>query len=262
MTKDKLLTELKEVIEDYLNKFVKLPTFETCENDIFAQHKIVCCLTLLTMSIHVIQKKGVCVDLEYLKELPEQKREKRIKSLEKIIKKLEEGEGSEEAIKIMKDSHTRKFLLPYLEREFNWVVVSILSASYISAFVLMRSILELLVEIATNKRGSSTKESIKSISFLSSTEQGEIKNFWKHLSGWSHPYGGKWEREVCPIYISHRPRYHVKFCTQAIEDLMKLVDFFLVIGLEKFKISKNDFLKEAENEDFDNLDLTLFQNRS
>ena len=257
MSEDNLTEKrLRRVIEKYLEKNVKVPAFETIEQDFYAQNKLASILILLQVTIDSILKQGLDFDEDYLRQLSEPEIEKRIKLLEKSI---QTGYFSQEATEILKSDSSRKYLLAYLGRELNWVAISILSASYISAHIIMRSIFELLVGITTKKKGS-MNERINSISFLSSEEREEIKKLWGDLCGWAHPFG-KWIKEVCPIFVSHGPMYHSELCRKCLKELEKLVDLLLVVGLEKFKTSRRDILSKIEDYKIDTSNLTLFQSR-
>lgn len=256
---DKLLRlyeQLRKVIEEYLDMNVKVPAFETIEKDFYAQDKLADILILLLAATDSIQKQGLDFDKDYLRQLPKPEIEKRIEVLTKFI---QTGNLSQEAKEFLKSGSSRKYLLAYLVRELNWVAISILSASYISAHIIMRSVFESLVEIATRKTGSMSKR-INSISFLSSQEKKEIKKLWKDLCGWVHPFD-KWIKKVCPIFVSHRPMYHPELCKKCLEKLEKLIDLLIIVGLEKFEISKKDIFSAVKKYRVNTSNLKLFQSR-
>jgi hypothetical protein len=169
------------------------------------------------------------------------------------------GKTDREAIEVMNLYRTRKNLLPYLTRELDWVVVSILSASYISASIIMRSILELLIGISTTSSGT-TSSHISRIPFLSTEEKRLVLRLYRHLCGWAHPYG-RWTKEVCPVFISNRPMYHPRLCKQSLKELEKIVDLLLTIAIEKFGVSKDSILKVVKRYKIDTSGLPLFLER-
>lgn len=252
----KKIKKLQKVIKNYLDDNVKVPAFETIEKDFYSQNKIANILMLLKVTTNCILKHGLDFDKDYLKQLPHEEIEKYITIFENFI---QTGNLSQEAEKILESTNSRKYLLAYLNRELNWVAISILSASYISSHIIMRSAFELLVAIATNKTGSMGTR-VDSISFLTLEEKKGVKKLWSDLCGWSHPFG-KWIEEACPIFISCSPMYHPKLCRQSIDEFEKIIDFFIIIGIEKFKIDKNDVLHEVHNYSIDISNLTFFKDR-
>lgn len=256
MKRDNLRRKLRKVIEEYLDRNVKVPSFETIEKDFYAQDKLAGILVLLQATFNCIQKQGLDFDKDYLRQLPKPEIEKRIDVLKKFVYT---GHLSQEATEILKSDSSRKYLFVYLDKELCWVAVSILSASYISAHIIMRSVFELLIGIATRKTGSMS-ERINGIPFLSPEERKEIYKLWGDLCAWSHPYG-KWIIEVCPIFISYKPMYHSKLCKLSLEKLEKLVDLLLVIALEKFEINKKDILDKVKSYKIDTSNLIFFQDR-
>jgi len=247
---------LQKVIEGYLDRNVKIPTFQTIEKDFTAQDKLADILLISLVMIEYIQKQGLDFDKDYLEQLPKQEIGEHKEVIEKFV---QTGHLSQEAIEILQSASSRKYLLGYLFRELNWVAISILSASYLSAHIIMRSVFELLIVITTRKTGSMNKR-INSISFLSLQEREEIENLWKDLCGWVHPFS-KWVEEMCPIFVSHGPIYHPVLCKKCLEELEELVDLLLVVGLRKFKISSKDISTKIKAHRIDTANLTLFQSR-
>lgn len=192
------ISQLKEVIAKYLDENVKIPAFETIEKDFDVQDKLATFLIISQVTIDSIEKEGIIYDNDYLIQIPKQEIDKKIEILNTYI---QTGNLTKEVTEIMNDLSSKKYLLYYFLKEIRWIIVSILCASYISAHIVIRSIFELLIGIATKKTGSMS-ERISSIIFLSLDEKKEIKKFWRGLCGWSHPYG-KWVKEVCPVFISH-----------------------------------------------------------
>lgn len=252
----KEIKKLQKFVKNYLDNNVKVPAFETVEKDSYSRTKIAEIVLLLQVTANCIFKHGLDFDKDYLKQLPKEEIENYLIIFENFI---QTGNLSQEAEKILESSNSRKYLLAYLNRELNWVAISILSASYISAHIIMRSAFELLIAIATNKTGSMGAR-VDSITFLTLEEKKDVKKIWNDLCGWSHPYG-KWIKEACPIFISCGPMYHPKLCRQSIDQFEKIIDFFIIIGLEKFEVDKNDFLHEVHNYTINISNLTLFQDR-
>lgn len=251
--------ELQDIIEYHLDRYVKVPAFETIEKDFYAQDKIASFLILLKVMADCIIKDGLDFDKNQLQELPQDEIEKRITVLEKYI---QTGHLSQETNNILKSDNSNKHLIAYLDNGLNWIVISILSASYISANIIMRSIFELLVAIATNgiDGNNSMGYRLESIPFLTLEERKKLKKLWGKLNSWAHPFA-KWEKEVCPIFVSYNPMYHPELCKQSLDLFENLIDFFIIIGIEKFEINRNDTLDEIQKYQIDISNLTLFQNR-
>lgn len=251
--------ELQNVIEAHLSRYVKAPAFETIEKDLYAQDKIADFLILLKVTTDCIKKDGLDFDKNQLQELPQDEIEKRITVLEEYI---QTGGCTQETREFLKSNDSKKHLNAYLNNGLNWIVISILSASYISANIIMRSIFELLVAIATNGIDGNNSMSfrLKSIPFLTLEERKKLSKLWGKLNSWAHPFT-KWEKEVCPIFVSYNPMYHPELCKQSLDLFEKLIDFFIIIGIGKFEINRNDILDEIQKYQIDISNLTLFQNR-
>jgi len=258
MDKKSQAKELRNIIERYIDQNVKIPTFETVDKDFHAQDRIASILTLLRVSLDCIREQGSFFDEEYMSSVNLTKQEWE-RQVDILVKDVYIDRTSQEGAKILESYSTRKYLLAYVNKEMNWVAVSILSASYISASILMRSIFELLIGIATRKTGK-MGDRIETISFLSPKEKIEMRKLWGDLCSWSHPYG-KWVKEACPVFISFRPMFHSRLCTLSIGRLERLTDLLLVIALEKFKVDKEDLLRRINKYKIDVSNLTLFQDR-
>jgi len=259
-----LMNKLKTVVSSYLNDKVTIPSLETVEKDFDTQDKLASLLLIVQKTTRLVQEKGIDIDKEFLTSLPLDKIEKRIEVLGRFLEDDENHSNSQEGIH--KDAHnylrsdnSQKYLLAYFEREINWIIISILSASYISALVLMRTAFELLVGVATRNTGK-MKERLYSIKFLTKEEADILLRLWYYLCGWSHPYA-RWVKEVCPGYVAHKPLYHPELCTICFEKLQKIVDLFVIIALEKYEIPVKEFMSEISNHDISLADYDLVSSR-
>ena len=230
-----LKNQLKKGIENFLDSKVKKPALQTVDKEFTVQQDIATVLLFFKNTETLILDHGENLYLEDLSYSSKEELENIINILTPFIENPEEKSYSKKVDTIISNQINKKHLLSYLLREIDWIAVSILSASYISSLILIRSIFELLIGIATNKIGSMS-ERIKSIDYLSEEEHKSIKKCWDKLNAWAHPYG-KWEKNVCPIYYSHVPLYHPTHYKECISTLTTLTDFFLTIATEKFKIS-------------------------
>ena len=245
-----LISELRGFVTSYLDEQVTTPSLETIEKGLNEQDQLVSLLLLSRVATGIIRKEGLDFDKHYLASLLPEEIEKRIEVLGRFLESgescpLADGCALKDAHDYLSSGSSYKHLLAYLVREIDWVVVSVLSASYVSALLLMRSVLELLVGIATRATGS-MKERLGEIPFLEATEIKSLLNLWYRLCGWGHPYG-RWVKEVCPFYVSHGPMYHPKLCAICLKELQAIVDFFVVIALEKYEIPAGDLLAEIRD---------------
>jgi len=258
---EKLRDDLIGIMKGYLDTNVTTPTVETLNSDIFVIHKLGTLLLSLRMATELINEQGLTFDKSFLQQLPMEEIEKRIVILEKFInsKADEEQKIHAKAEQLLMLDSSKKHLLAYLSRELNWITISILSASYISALVLLRSAFELLIGIATRINGP-IAERIESIRFLSVEEQKEIKKLWRKLCGWGHPYQ-KWEKGICPVFIAHTPVYHPKLCKECIEQFETILGLFLTVALDKFEINRADLRKRADEFNIDLSVIPFLKNR-
>lgn len=232
---------LQNVIKGYLDQIVMNPTFETIEKDFHAIDRLGSVLIILTVTSDAIHEKGREFDEEHAKSMPYEHfmniKSTLINIATSDCKQIKENE-LKELRRITWDLCSRKCLLNYLSRELQWAAVSILSASYISSIVLLRSVFELLIGIATRQTGSMNNR-ISSIWFLSKNDKKKFSKLWKELCGWAHPYGS-WVKNTCSVFMAHKPTYHPVLCENCIGKLEQITDLLLVVTTKKFKIDKKN----------------------
>ncbi len=241
-----MIKKLEKVIGKYLDSYVKVPAFQTVQNDFGLQNRLLNILRIFHTSKDYIIRDGKNIDEDHLRELPKDEIRRRLQTLEQFIAKAKistvNAPVNTEVQRVLQDGATNKVLLPYLDREINWIVISILSASYISANILMRSLFELLIGLATKRTGS-MKDKLASISYLSPHERQQLRKLYGHLCSWAHPHN-RWLKEICPAYYSFNPTYHPVISKETTENLEMLLGLLLVIALRKFKIDRDVFIKE------------------
>ncbi len=241
----KILTnKLKKGIESYLDSRVKRPALETVDKELSVQQAIVIILALFKITEKLILDHGEDFYIENISDLPKEELEEIINILIPFIANADKNSHTKQVDKIINQHINKKHLLSYLIREINWISVSILSASYISSLILIRSIFELLIGIATSQAGSMAGR-IESINYLSKEEHKLIRDAWNKLNAWAHPYG-KWEKEICPVYYSNHPLYHPKIYRECFSCLALLTDLFLTITVERFKISPKEIMDSSK----------------
>lgn len=247
---DTIKKAISKIVMDILNNYVTKPAIETVNNDFHVQDKIAEVFLLTEMLCEVIVERGTILDTTTSTEkINYQEWERRKISIEKFIDNLEKANDKEfkipeEVQQIIKIYSAKKHLPLYFNREIKWICISVLSASYISSYVLMRSCFELLVNISTkNKNGM--KDKLFSIEFFKEAEKRKLLKLWRHLCKWAHPHK-QWTKEVCPIYVNHNPAYHPKLANDSIKTLEKIVGFFLVVALNVFDLEKDYIAKIAK----------------
>jgi hypothetical protein len=257
-----LINQLRDVLSDYLNKYVLMPSMETVGTDIKGQARLAELLFLTNAAVSLVQKEGLEFDKEYLKSLPQEVVRDRIETLNNILEVDGNGELDEKDItNFFSEASSKQFLLPYLKREINWIAISILASSYISSLVLMRALFILLMCIATRdpeKHGMGN--GIDEIHFLGAEEKTKLKKLWRRLNGWSHPYG-KWTKEVCPIFVSLKPQYHPIHYEMCLRELTEIVDFFLTISISKYEIDSGKVQQLRTEGNVNLLALPMFVSR-
>ncbi|MHA1280509.1 MAG: hypothetical protein ACTSQ8_25405 [Candidatus Helarchaeota archaeon] len=256
MDEKRQMKKLKKLISDYLKEYTLNPAMKSIEENVFIAYKLGNILVTLRASEQSMGQIG----FEFK---PLQKSDINKNDIEKLKNIAKGNECSKCDIDFLKHITSKmcskRCLLPYLDRQLNWIVISIISCSYLSSIIEMRSIFELLMNVSTKSNGSMS-EKIDAISFFNLSEKKKIKKIWKELCSWSHPYG-KWLKNMCPIYVSHKPIYHPKHFEDCINMLEKVFDIYLVICKRHFKMDVSIF-RNIDNEDlFDLSDFPLFQKR-
>lgn len=228
--------ELEDYVMSYLDSYVTSPCMDMLRKYPHCHLKSVSLLARVQYLTHQVRCYGSDFDNEHLNSLSQEDLSRRIDTMKKFFDcdNPDQAEARQDVRDYMMSADSQKHLLAYLSREVNWIIVSIMSASYISSLILMRSLFELLVNVATRTKGK-MKDRINSISFLKEDERKEILKLWYRLCGWSHPHG-RWVKEVCPVYAMHTPSFHEKLCEHCFDELCCLVDIYAVITLCKYEI--------------------------
>ena len=245
-TEDKdLIATLRKIVASYLDDQVTTPSLETVVQDLHVQDTLARLLLVVRVVSHLVEEKGLPFDKDFLASLPPEDIERRIEILGQFLDSgetcpLTEDGPHKQAHQYLASDSSQKHLLAYFGREINWIVVSVLSASYISALVLMRSTFELLVGIATRYTGG-MKDRLRAIPFLTDEEAQKLLKLWYRLCRWVHPYG-RWVKEVCPLYAAHKPKYHPGLCITCFNELQGVVDLFVLVALEKYEIPVKELL--------------------
>lgn len=234
---DKLTARLKKAIRSYLDLRVIEPALQTVDHEFTVQKDIVVILCIFEVVENLVLHHGASLDKDSFASLFPDELKQTMNILNSFLTS-DEQTSFLPAVENIFDKHlNKKHLFAYLKREIQWISVSLLAASYISTLILIRSIFELLIGLSTKVNGSMTAR-IDSIAFFTENEKQLIKKSWNYLNGWAHPYG-KWEKEVCPIFISHKPLYHPALYKDCINQMRLLADIMLLVAINKYGIEPN-----------------------
>jgi len=124
----------------------------------------------------------------------------------------------------------------------------------------MRSIFELTINLLANNTEVGMSEKIDNISFFDDNQKRGIKKTWRSLCSWSHPYE-KWLKNMCSRYMAHPPLYHPEHFKTSIEFLEEVMDLFLVVCKEHFKMNIKNLGKRIETQWIDLSKFRLFASR-
>jgi len=242
------IKKIKNYVAGYLKNMTIKPAMESTDNNSWVAIKLGNDLITLGKSMEAIGFIRHEFDELKCSKVSE-------KDIQRLKDVTEKNEWSENDFKffgsIVSKTCSKKCLLPYVHRQINWIVVSIYSASYLSAFILMRSVFELMINLLTSKEGEvGTREKINNILILEDGAKKEIKKTWGLLCSWTHPYK-KWLTSMCPIYIAHRPLYHSEHFRSSVVFLEKIIDLYLIVCKENFKMDIAAFQKEVEKYSID-----------
>jgi len=250
----KLIEKIKKVFDKWLDSRVRHPAHKTIEKGTLDQARIANALALLKIIVDEIKRTDIPIDKDYFKSLSKNELLQVIGTMERYLKEENKKDESlsNEVDSILKVGLLSKHLWSYIDREMHWIAISIMSTSYISSMILMRSIFELIIGISTKNR-EKMKLRIQSISFLSEQEKDEIYNLWNKLCSWAHPYG-KWEKEVCPIFNTFY-EYHPKLFQICLKKFEALIDLLFILSIEKYKLKMKNVLNLIKR---NHVDLSIF----
>jgi len=160
--------KLYKLITQYLNHYVNNPIKEFSKSNEFTCLKLSTQLKLGKLAIENILISGVYLDLSKMELLNKSKKSEYLSSLEKYI---ESGIPDHNVDHIFSTLMIDRAIMPYIFREINWSIISILSASYISAHILIRSIFELIVKYLTTSKNTGMADMIDNITILSISDK-------------------------------------------------------------------------------------------
>ncbi len=240
--KEKLLLEL---VNKYTNEYVEEPIVQAMKNgyiDVFLR------VGNARVLLEVIKDYNTPCSHEINKLSIQNVTEDDINRLEEITCNGHQWRENDDLFfgKLLAKTCNKKCLLPFLYRQLNWVCISMLAAQYLSSLIIMRSSLELLINVATPKRSGGMTERIRSIEYLSSNEQDQIKGLWDTLCSWDHPYE-KWLKKICTKYIMYKPIHHMALFEECAGLFDKILDVYCIMAIEHFQLNIENNIKQKEH---------------
>lgn len=248
--------QLKGLISDYLENHTLQPAMKSIDENVFVAYRLGVILIALKESERLVGGIGY----QFSQEQSLRTSENDIRMLESIVKDKRCSQCEIDFFgKLISTTCSKKCIMPYIQKQVDWIVVSTLSASYLSSMILLRSVFEVLVNLSTTvNEGMSDR--IDHMHFLQNEEKGKIKKIWKELSSWNHPFK-KWLSEMCPIYVAHGPVYHQKHFEKCVELLEKIIDIYLIVCGEHFGMDVSLFADAAIEHHIDLSSFPLFSSR-
>jgi hypothetical protein len=144
-----------------------------------------------------------------------------------------------EAGKNVEDVREKTLFLGYLGKVYQSALLLIGATDYLGAMILLRSVFELLIGVATTEDGS-MRTRIFSISYLDSYENDNMQKLWNELSAWAHPYG-KLVKNICPKFYGIGRYHHPVMFSQCLGYSDQILDLMLTITLDHFKLSLESY---------------------
>lgn len=225
--------KLKELIEAHIYSRVIKPALYLTEHHFNIQDDIANILIMNRVLGDQIQRSDVKKLDTYLVELLEDSAEK---SMEGLFVTGSQNKHSD-ALSVV--------YLSYVNQLINSISIEILSASYLSANILSRSLLEVLVNVSASSTKSMSKK-IESIKFLKNDEQQVLKDVWKELCGWVHSYN-RWLKELCPVLVSKQGLHHPELAKKSMIYVSVCIDFSLTLGVELLGLDRLSLMESLSN---------------
>jgi hypothetical protein len=223
---DNKLQKLQEAIDRYLSDYTTVPARQLVSSDFALQDDVASLLVLhhfLRASAEAAA--GGAID-KYLRRLVD-----RASSGAALSDVLSDARAQGE-----KTAEIRTLYCSYVFNLANWACVSILSASYLAAFIITRTLLEALVSVAAGRTGTMS-EKIAALQGLRADEQRIVADCWRELCGWAHPYSG-WLRRLCPVLVAKGPLHHPEIARECMVALGITTDLALAIGIDAFGLDR------------------------
>jgi hypothetical protein len=237
---DKQDKKIYTFVQHYLKKYINDPIQNFIEKDSVGFLKISTQIVLLNLLYENIIGSSEIIDKSKLEYLEHPKKNEYLRGLEDYLRN---GEENEIANNLFDTLLIDKKLIPYLFRELNWIIISLLSSSYVSVHILIRCAFETIIKFLTKNKNAGMADKIAGISILTDRNKKYLKKYWNRLNGWAHPYG-HWIKKICPVYVMHDPIYYKELFADCVNDLHVLFELLIIMSIKIFNVSENEYKKE------------------
>jgi hypothetical protein len=255
---DEIDNKLYTLVQQYLKNYINNPIKNFIEKEPDDFFKVSTQVVLLNIIYGKIINNKEIIDKSKSIYLDHSKKDEYISELKKHIISGEESDVVNNLIDML---IIDKDFIPYLFREINWILISLLSASYVSVHILIRCVFESIIKFLTINKNAGMSNKIDGIAVLTDENKMFLKKYWNRLNSWAHPYE-HWIKEICPIYISYTPIYHKELFNDCLNDLHILFELLIIISTKIFNVSdevfKKDNIKGIELFDYYLLDKNIF----
>jgi len=208
-----LKAHLQESIGQYLDEKIKLPIFDLVAHDPRLLLRWSNSFVLLRLSEMLIIDYDIALE----------------RNIDRDIRPVQESEKKK-----------KRLYLGYLGKELLSSLVLLGATDYIGSLILMRSVFELLIGIATDTTGG-MKTRVWAIAFLSEFEKRKLYELWNELNPWAHPYG-KWLKRICPRFYGCGSNFHPSLFDTCLTYMDTLVDLMLTTTIEKFGVGPESYI--------------------
>ena len=236
---DKDNEKLYALVQDYLKNYINIPIENFIEKDPIDFLKISTQVLLLNLIYENIINSDEIIDKSKMMYLEYSKKEEYINELKKFLVSSKETETVNGFFDLLLID---KVFIPYLFRELNWILISLISSSYISVHILIRCVFESIIKFLTKDKNVGMADKIDGITILTSGNKKFLKKYWNRLNSWAHPYE-HWIKKICPVYIKHTPIFHKELFSDCINDLHILFELLILMSIKIFNVSEDDYKK-------------------
>ena len=236
---DESSNKLYNLVQQYLKNYIDDPIKNFIEKEPVDFLKISTQVLLLNLIYENIINNNEIIDESKFKYLDHSKKDDYLKELNKYIISGKESDVVNNLFDLLL---VDKVFIPYLFREINWILISLLSSSYISVHILIRCVFESIIKFLAKEKNVGMSDKIDSITVLTDENKKYLKMYWKRLNSWAHPYE-HWIKKICPIYVSHTPIYHNELFNDCLNDLHVIFELLIIISIKIFKVSEKIFKK-------------------
>jgi len=234
---NKLFQRIRANLSFYADKPIK----ELIESDSLNSVKISSLFLITRDLINDILIRKSLIEVERSEQIINQENKQRY--LDSLNDFMKTGKLNKDVIELRKTIEYEKNALPFIFKEVNWILISILSSSYASAKILNRSLFEMVIQFMTTKPNSGMGDMIDGIKIITIERKKILKTKWKELNKWAHPFG-HWLKEICPVYWFNYANYNEFLCSNCINDISLIIELIILISYKTFYINNPTLMKE------------------